>query len=82
MHAFSRFLLRNRGFFLFLLGMLMFRSALADWNTVRDDVFARYRSGPKARFREPFAETAARIAHARGIAALADLTRADIRGAR
>lgn len=34
MHAFSRFLLRNRGFFLFLLGMLMFRSALADWNTV------------------------------------------------
>lgn len=34
MHALSRFLLRNRGFFFFLLGMLMFRSALADWNTV------------------------------------------------
>lgn len=28
------FLLRNRGFFVFLLGMLMFRSALADWNNV------------------------------------------------
>jgi signal peptidase I len=34
MHALKSFLLRNRGFFLFLLGMLMFRSALADWNTV------------------------------------------------
>ena len=34
MHAFARFLQRNRGFFLFLLGMLVFRSALADWNTV------------------------------------------------
>lgn len=34
MHTLARFLLRNRGFFLFLLGMLAFRSALADWNTV------------------------------------------------
>jgi signal peptidase I len=34
MHALRAFLLRNRGFFCFLLGMLMFRSALADWNTV------------------------------------------------
>jgi len=34
MHALARFLHRNRGFFFFLLGMLMFRSALADWNTV------------------------------------------------
>jgi signal peptidase I len=34
MHALRTFLLRNRGFFVFLLGMLMFRSALADWNTV------------------------------------------------
>ena len=34
MHALRSFLLRNRGFFVFLLGMLMFRSALADWNTV------------------------------------------------
>ena len=34
MHALRGFLLRNRGFFFFLLGMLMFRSALADWNTV------------------------------------------------
>jgi signal peptidase I len=34
MHALAKFLLRHRGFFLFLLGMLMFRSALADWNTV------------------------------------------------
>lgn len=34
MNAIKLFLLRNRGFFVFLLGMLMFRSALADWNTV------------------------------------------------
>ena len=34
MHAVTRFLLRHRGFFVFLLGMLMFRSALADWNSV------------------------------------------------
>lgn len=34
MHALRNFLLRNRGFFFFLVGMLMFRSALADWNTV------------------------------------------------
>lgn len=34
MHALRIFLLRNRGFFVFLLGMLMFRSALADWNNV------------------------------------------------
>lgn len=34
MHALARFLPRNRGFFFFLLGMLVFRSALADWNTV------------------------------------------------
>ena len=34
MHALRSFLLRNRGLFLFLLGMLMFRSALADWNSV------------------------------------------------
>ncbi|HET6806954.1 MAG TPA: signal peptidase I [Frateuria sp.] len=34
MHAFRRFLLRNRGLLLFLFGMLVFRSALADWNTV------------------------------------------------
>jgi signal peptidase I len=34
MRALRGFLLRNRGFFFFLLGMLMFRSALADWNTV------------------------------------------------
>jgi signal peptidase I len=34
MRALITFLLRNRGFFFFLLGMLMFRSALADWNTV------------------------------------------------
>ncbi|NUO72398.1 MAG: signal peptidase I, partial [Frateuria sp.] len=31
MHALRSFLLRYRGLFLFLLGMLMFRSALADW---------------------------------------------------
>lgn len=34
MQALRTFLLRNRGFFVFLLGMLVFRSALADWNTV------------------------------------------------
>ncbi|MEI7036062.1 signal peptidase I [Fulvimonas yonginensis] len=34
MHGLKNFLLRNRGFFFFLLGMLVFRSALADWNTV------------------------------------------------
>jgi signal peptidase I len=28
------FLSRNKGFFVFMLGMLMFRSALADWNDV------------------------------------------------
>ncbi|GGA17542.1 signal peptidase I [Dyella nitratireducens] len=28
------FLSRNKGFFVFMLGMLMFRSALADWNVV------------------------------------------------
>jgi len=28
------FLSRNKGFFIFMLGMLMFRSALADWNDV------------------------------------------------
>jgi signal peptidase I len=34
MRALRSFLRRNRGFFFFLLGMLMFRSALADGNTV------------------------------------------------
>jgi len=34
MQTLARFLQRNRGFFFFLLGMLAFRSALADWNTV------------------------------------------------
>jgi signal peptidase I len=34
MHTLRNFLLRNRGFFFFVLGMLMFRSALADWNGV------------------------------------------------
>ena len=34
MHAVRTFLLRNRGFFVFLVGMFMFRSALADWNNV------------------------------------------------
>ncbi|KRE96636.1 S26 family signal peptidase [Frateuria sp. Soil773] len=34
MNAVTRFLVRNRGFFVFMLGMLVFRSAVADWNVV------------------------------------------------
>ena len=34
MHKITRFLTRNRGFIVFLLGMVMFRSAVADWNVV------------------------------------------------
>lgn len=34
MHAFGSFLARNRGFIVFMLCMFMFRSALADWNSV------------------------------------------------
>lgn len=34
MNAVTRFVVRNRGFFVFMLGMLAFRSAVADWNVV------------------------------------------------
>jgi signal peptidase I len=34
MHAIARFLARNKGFITFMLCMVMFRSAVADWNVV------------------------------------------------
>lgn len=34
MHAIARFLARNKGFITFMLCMLVFRSAVADWNVV------------------------------------------------
>lgn len=34
MHKIARFLTRNRGFIVFVLCMVMFRSAIADWNVV------------------------------------------------
>lgn len=34
MHAIARFLARNKGFIAFMLCMIMFRSAVADWNVV------------------------------------------------
>ncbi len=34
MHAIAKFLTRNKGFITFMLCMIMFRSAIADWNVV------------------------------------------------
>ena len=34
MHAIAKFLARNKGFIAFMLCMVMFRSAVADWNVV------------------------------------------------